>query len=164
MAAKACTSPATSACERPSRSKLLAGHPDLDLFGDELDRLDGALRRRVNADRDFPTEEVLRRIEERAEDSRDAIVRLAIETSPEHERDLRQDEIRHALAATKPAYQSVITQVARRNRAMLGDQSIEQMTSEQALRLYLQNRGVTPERTELLVKYYRQMDNAQEEC
>jgi hypothetical protein len=38
--------------ERPSDSKLLAGHPDLDLFGDELDRLDGALRRRVNADRD----------------------------------------------------------------------------------------------------------------
>jgi Gas vesicle protein K len=35
-----------------SRSKLLAGHPDLDLFGDELNRLDGALRRRVNADRD----------------------------------------------------------------------------------------------------------------
>ena len=32
--------------------KLLAGHPDLDLFGNELDRLDTALRRRVNADRD----------------------------------------------------------------------------------------------------------------
>src|SRR5436189_4699135 len=33
-------------------SKLVAGHPDLDLFGSELDRLDAALRRRVNADRD----------------------------------------------------------------------------------------------------------------
>ena len=38
--------------ERSTRDKLLAGHPDHDLFGDELDRLDGALRRRVNADRD----------------------------------------------------------------------------------------------------------------
>lgn len=38
--------------ERPSRDKRLAGHPDLELFGDELERLDGALRRRVNADRD----------------------------------------------------------------------------------------------------------------
>jgi hypothetical protein len=38
--------------DRANRSKLLAGHSDLDLFGDELDRLDGALRRRVNADRD----------------------------------------------------------------------------------------------------------------
>ena len=33
-------------------SRLLAGHPDLDLFGSELDRLDSALRRRVNADRE----------------------------------------------------------------------------------------------------------------
>ncbi|MFL5901811.1 MAG: gas vesicle protein K [Solirubrobacterales bacterium] len=38
--------------EHPGRSKRLAGHSDLELFGDELDRLDGALRRRVNADRD----------------------------------------------------------------------------------------------------------------
>ena len=38
--------------QRPSRNKLLAGDPDLGLFGDEFDRLDGALRRRVNADRD----------------------------------------------------------------------------------------------------------------
>jgi Gas vesicle protein K len=35
-----------------ARNKRLAGHPDLELFGDELDRLDGALRRRINADRD----------------------------------------------------------------------------------------------------------------
>jgi Gas vesicle protein K len=38
--------------ERPPRSKLLAGDSDIDLFGNELDRLDAALRRRVNADRD----------------------------------------------------------------------------------------------------------------
>ena len=38
--------------QRPSRNKLLAGDRDFGLFGDELDRLDGALRRRVNADRD----------------------------------------------------------------------------------------------------------------
>jgi hypothetical protein len=34
------------------RSKLLAGEPEVTLFGDELERLDGALRRRVNADRE----------------------------------------------------------------------------------------------------------------
>jgi len=38
--------------ERADRDKRLAGHADLELFGDELDRLDGALRSRVNADRD----------------------------------------------------------------------------------------------------------------
>jgi Gas vesicle protein K len=35
-----------------NESGLLAGHGDLELFGDELDRLDNALRRRVNADRE----------------------------------------------------------------------------------------------------------------
>jgi gas vesicle protein GvpK len=34
------------------KSKLLAGDPDFTLFGDELDRLDGTLRRRLNADRE----------------------------------------------------------------------------------------------------------------
>jgi hypothetical protein len=33
-------------------SKLLAGDPEVTLFGDELERLDGTLRRRVNADRE----------------------------------------------------------------------------------------------------------------
>jgi Gas vesicle protein K len=34
------------------RSKLLAGDPDFAPLGDELERLDGALRQRVNAKRD----------------------------------------------------------------------------------------------------------------
>jgi hypothetical protein len=38
--------------ELSRREKLLAGDPDFTLFGDELDRLDGALRRRVNTDRE----------------------------------------------------------------------------------------------------------------
>jgi hypothetical protein len=38
--------------EASRRGKLLAGEPGFTLFGDELDRLDGALRRRVNADRE----------------------------------------------------------------------------------------------------------------
>lgn len=37
---------------RGVRDKRLAGHPDLELFDDEVERLDRALRRRVNADRD----------------------------------------------------------------------------------------------------------------
>ena len=38
--------------DRLGDGKLLAGHPDLELFGNELERMDAALRRRVNADRD----------------------------------------------------------------------------------------------------------------
>jgi hypothetical protein len=41
-----------SRTERVHEGKLLAGHPHLDLFGDELERLDGALRRRINTDRE----------------------------------------------------------------------------------------------------------------
>jgi hypothetical protein len=47
--------PMTSA-PRPTppraRDRLLSGDADLDLFGDELDRLGGVLGRRVNADRE----------------------------------------------------------------------------------------------------------------
>jgi len=35
-----------------ARGKVLAGHPGIGLFGDELERLDSALRRRLNADRE----------------------------------------------------------------------------------------------------------------
>jgi gas vesicle protein GvpK len=45
-------SPARLGREGHDASRVLAGHPDLDLFGTELDRLDTALRRRVNADRE----------------------------------------------------------------------------------------------------------------
>jgi hypothetical protein len=34
------------------RDRLLAGHAHRELFGDELDRLDATLRRRVSADRE----------------------------------------------------------------------------------------------------------------
>ena len=115
---------------------------------------------KVNADCDLPTDEVLRRIEERTGDIKDSIVRLIIETTPDHERDLRHDDIRRALAAAKPAYMSVVTSVARGHRARLGDQGVGQMTPEQALVLYLQNRGATPERTDLLVKYYKHLSGA----
>jgi exonuclease SbcD len=120
---------------------------------------------RVNAGSDapFPTDEVLRRIGERSDDIADAIVRLVIETTPEQVRDLRQDEIRRALAAAKPSYWSVITNVARGDRTRLGDQGIAQMTPEEALRLYLQNKNVNPERTELLVSYYKQLNSTQGE-
>jgi hypothetical protein len=37
---------------RRGRDRLLAGHGDLELFGREMDRLDSALSRRVNADRE----------------------------------------------------------------------------------------------------------------
>jgi exonuclease SbcD len=115
------------------------------------------LRVKVNADCEFPTDEVLRRVDERASDMKDSIVRLVIETTPERARDVRIDEIRRAVSATGPAFYQVAMEVERRHRMVLGDQGVEQMNPEQALQVYLQNKGVSPERTQVLVQHYRQL-------
>ena len=110
----------------------------------------------VAADVDFPTEEVLRRIEERAEDIRDSVVRLEINTTPEHIRDLRQDDIRQALNSYRPSYMAVVTNSAKSHRLRLGDKVVEQMSPRQALEIYLQtaNNPPTPERLQVLLKHY----------
>jgi DNA repair protein SbcD/Mre11 len=108
----------------------------------------------VNAALADPTDEVLRRIDERADVIEDAVVRLVIETTPEYVRDLRQDEIRAALHAKKPSFMSVVTNSARPHRLRLGDQVIEQMTPRQALELYLQDKQATPDRIGTLLKGY----------
>jgi len=122
---------------------------------------EGAARRfltiKVNAALDFPTEEVLRRIDENEEIIKDAVVRLIIETTPDHLRDLRQDEIRRALNAKDPSFGTVITNSARAHRLRLGDQVIEQMSPRQALQIYLQDKNTSPERLATLLKYYDKM-------
>jgi DNA repair protein SbcD/Mre11 len=109
---------------------------------------------KVNADLDFPTEEVLRRIDENEEIIKDAVVHLVIETTPEHLRDLRQDDIRRALNAKDPSFGTVVTNSARAHRLRLGDKVIEQMSPRQALEIYLQDKNTSPERMVTLLKYY----------
>lgn len=110
----------------------------------------------INADLDFPTEEVIRRIEERAEDIADAVVRLEINTTPEHVRDLRPDDIRQALNSYKPSYMAVVTNSARPHRLRLGDKVVEQMSPRQALEIYMQSKDTppTPDRLQVLLKHY----------
>lgn len=118
------------------------------------------LKLRVNADCEFPTDEVLRRVEERADDIRDSIVRLIIQTTPERARDVRIDEVRRAVAEKGPSYHQVVMDVERRHRMVLGDQAVEQMSPEQALQLYLQNKSEKIDRIEVLVKHYRLLSGA----
>jgi exonuclease SbcD len=118
------------------------------------------LRIRVNADCDFPTDEVLRRIHERADEIRDAVVLLVIETTPERQSDLRQDEIRHALAAHRPSFWSVVTNVTRSHRLRLGDHVVEQMSPREALQIYLQSRETPPERIDVLLKHFDRLNAA----
>jgi exonuclease SbcD len=116
----------------------------------------------VDAAHDFPTDEVIRRIDERSDMIEDAIVRLVIETSPDYVRDLRQDEIRAALHSKRPSFMSVVTNSARPHRLRLGDQVIEQMSPRQALELYLQDKQATPDRIGTLLKHYDKMAAGEE--
>src|SRR5436190_5409361 len=112
---------------------------------------------KVNANLDFPTEEVLRRVDEHEEVIKDSIVRLIIETTPDHMRDLRQDEIRRALNSKEPSFAVVITNSARAHRLRLGDKVIEQMSPRQALEIYLQDKNTSPERVATLLRYYEKL-------
>jgi exonuclease SbcD len=113
---------------------------------------------KVNADVDFPTEEVLRRIDEHEDEIKDAVVRLMIETSPEHLRDLRQDEVRRALNAIGPSFSAVIPNSTRTHRIRLGDQVIEQMSPRQALEIYLQSKDTPPERVQVLLRHFDRLN------
>ncbi|MBF6614256.1 MAG: exonuclease SbcCD subunit D [Chloroflexi bacterium] len=113
---------------------------------------------KVSAACDFPTEEVLRRIEEREVEIEGAVVRLIIETTPEHQRDLRQDEIRSSLYSKRPSYMIVVTNSERPHRQRMGDGAIEQMSPREALAAYLENREATPERIQTLLKYYDKLN------
>jgi exonuclease SbcD len=113
---------------------------------------------KVNADVDFPTEEVLRRIDEHEDEIKDAVVRLMIETTPERLRDLRQDEVRRALNAKGPSFSAVIPNTTRTHRMRLGDQVIEQMSPRQALEIYLRNKDTPPERVEVLLRHYDKLN------
>lgn len=115
---------------------------------------------RVNADCDFPTEEVLRRIEEREDDIAGSVVQLIIETTSERQRDLRQDEIRQFLNSKKPAFMSVRPDIARSHRYRLGDQIVEQMSPREALQIYLQSREARPERVQTLLTHYDKLQAA----
>jgi exonuclease SbcD len=108
----------------------------------------------VNAACDFPTEEVIRRIDEHSDVIEDAVVRLTIETTPDYVRDLRHDEIRQVLHSKKPAFMAVVTNSARPHRMRLGDQVVEQMSPRQALEIYLQDKQTTPDRIGVLLKHY----------
>ncbi|HST05559.1 MAG TPA: exonuclease SbcCD subunit D [Chloroflexia bacterium] len=113
---------------------------------------------KVDAASDFPTETVLQRIEENEDSIRDAVVRLVIETTPEHLRDLRQDEIRRVLNSKEPSFGSVVTNSARAHRMRLGDHVVEQMNPRQALQIYLEDKNTPPDRVAILLKYYDKLN------
>ena len=103
-------------------------------------------------------ERVLHELAERADEIRDAIVRVVIKTTPEHEARLRDDEIRKALAPA--AYLAGISrEVARPVRLRLSGQAVEQMTPRRALELYLDSKNTPAEHAAQLLSYADQLMN-----
>ncbi len=98
-----------------------------------------------------PTTTVLKAIAEQEDGVNDAIVRLLISLPQELEDQIRDSDIRNALAEAH--YYSVAKDIRRESRLRLGSRSAEEITPTQALKAYLEATKVSPERTKLLLEY-----------
>jgi len=101
-----------------------------------------------------PTAQVIAAI--RSREIKDAVVRLIIHTAAEQEPLLRDEEIRREL---EPAFylSALIRDVERPARLRLGSQAIAELTPEALLRYYLESKGLSAERTEMLMRYAREI-------
>jgi exonuclease SbcD len=109
-----------------------------------------------------PTPEVLTAIERTP--VQDAIVRVGIKMMPQQQALLRQVEVRQALAeAHFLAYvRAELVEEARSGR-LPPDVRPESLTPMEALRLYLDERNVAPDRREALLRYARSLVSGDEE-
>ncbi len=98
-----------------------------------------------------PTATVLKAIAEQETWASDAIVRLLISLPQELEGQLRDGDIRNALAPAH--YYTIAKDIRRESRLRLGSRSAEEITPAQALKAYLEATKVSPERTKLLLEY-----------
>ncbi len=99
-----------------------------------------------------PNEAVLQRLAARADDIRDAIVRVVIKTNAEGESLLRDDEIRKALGEAA-FIASVSREITTPQRTRLGSQAVAELTPRDALTLYLTTTNVPPDRAATLLQY-----------
>ncbi len=98
-----------------------------------------------------PTATVLKAIAEQEAGVSDAIVRLLICLPQELEGQIRDGDIRNALAEAH--YYTIAKDIKRESRLRLGDLTAEEITPAQALKAYLEATKVSPERTKLLLEY-----------
>ena len=98
-----------------------------------------------------PTSTVLKAIAEQAEKVGDAIVRLNISLPAEVEGQLRDNDIRNAV---KEAHHFTIAKdIKRETRLRLGQWTAEEITPLDALKKYLEEKKISPERTKILLEY-----------
>ena len=103
----------------------------------------------VDADED-PTQEALKAIARRH--VADAIVRVRITMPQEVEAQLRESEVRDALASAH-FVAPIVRDVTRERRTRLGGASVEGLSPQEALRLYLETTKAPAERAQVLLSY-----------
>jgi exonuclease SbcD len=114
---------------------------------------------RVTADRDDPTEQVVRRIKRTPID--DAVVRVIIRTTADRDIFIREREIRRALGHAF-YIAAIVHNVVRPERMRLGEHSdIASLTPFEALERYLQVKQTPPERIAILKDYAKGLLAAQ---
>ncbi len=113
----------------------------------------------VDADED-PTQEALKAIARRH--VADAIVRVRITMPQEVEAQLRENEVRDALASAH-FVAPIVRDVTRERRTRLGGASVEGLSPQEALRLYLETTKAPAERAQVLLSYAERLINEEAE-
>ena len=113
----------------------------------------------VDADED-PTQEALKAIARRR--VADAIVRVRITMPQEVEAQLRENEVRDALASAH-FVAPIVRDVTRERRTRLGGASVEGLSPKEALRLYLETTKAPAERAQVLLSYAERLINEESE-
>jgi DNA repair protein SbcD/Mre11 len=98
-----------------------------------------------------PTAIILAEIEKQREQVKDAIVRLELNLPAEIEGYLKNSEIKNAL---KEAYYFAIARdIKRESRPRLGQFTVSEITPIDALKIYLEQKKISPERVRELMEY-----------
>jgi exonuclease SbcD len=105
----------------------------------------------VNSVDTDPTSTVLKAIADKGDKVTDAIVRVNISLPAEHEGQLRDSEIRNALA--EACCLAITRDIKRETRARLGKWTAEEITPVEALKAYLESKKVPQERAKILLEY-----------
>jgi exonuclease SbcD len=98
-----------------------------------------------------PTALILNRLTEQKENIKDAIVRLQLNLPAEIEGFIQDSEIKNAL---KEAYYfGIAKDIQRESRPRLGQFTVAEITPIDALKIYLEQKKITPERLKELMEY-----------
>ena len=98
-----------------------------------------------------PTSTVLKAISEQEQKVGDAVVRLNVTLPSELEGQLRDSDLRDALKGAH--YLAISRDIQRETRTRLGNQTAEEIAPLDALKAYLEEQKVPPERQQVLLEY-----------